>query len=195
MISNLKHQLKELNLEDRLQDVLDESVQVRKELGYPIMITPYSQFVVTQAALNVATGERYKAVIDELILFADGAYGEDSGYMWMDPNLKDRFLSLPRAKELKAELEKSDEDVSVETIRQQIGGPGVSDEELLLRYMLKGEQEIKAMRSKIAARSLTTAQPLHQLLKELSKTKSIKTVQIQNRNYFLLLGKKYIPTK
>src|SRR5690606_8331085 len=130
-----------------------------------------------QAALNVATGERYKAVIDELILFADGAYGEDSGYMWMDPNLKDRFLSLPRAKELKAELEKSDEDVSVETIRQQIGGPGVSDEELVLRYMLKGEQEINAMRSKIAARSLTTAQPLHQLLKELSKTKSIITVQ------------------
>ena len=195
MISNLKHQLKELHLEDRLQDVLDESVQVRKELGYPIMITPYSQFVVTQAALNVATGERYKAVIDELILFADGAYGEDSGYTWMDPNLKDRFLSLPRAKELKAELEKSDEDVSVETIRQQIGGPGVSDEELLLRYMLKGEQDIKAMRLKTAARSLSTAQSLHQLLKELAKTNSIKTVQIQNRNYFLLLGKKYIPTK
>ena len=65
---------------------------MRKDLGYPIMITPHSQFVVTQAAINVATGERYKLVIDELILFAQGVYGEDSGYTWMDQNLKDRLL-------------------------------------------------------------------------------------------------------
>ena len=80
-------------------------MQVRKDLGYPIMITPHSQFVVTQAAINVAMGERYKLVIDELILFAQGVYGEDSGYTWMDQNLKDRLLGLPRAKELE-ELER-----------------------------------------------------------------------------------------
>ena len=98
VISNLKHQLAELRIQHRLDEVLEESVQVRKDLGYPIMITPHSQFVVTQAAINVATGERYKLVIDELILFAQGVYGEDSGYTWMDQNLKDRLLGMPGPK-------------------------------------------------------------------------------------------------
>jgi oxaloacetate decarboxylase alpha subunit len=190
VISNLKHQLKQLKLEHRLQDVLEESVRVRQDLGYPIMITPYSQFVVTQSTINVATGERYKAVIDELILFAYGAYGEDSGYTWMDPNLKDKLLSLPRAKELKSRLTQTDDDVPVETIRQQIGGPGVTDEELLLRYMLKGEKEIEAMRAQGPAKSYhTVTQPLHRLLDHLSKTNSVKTLYIRNRSYSLTLRK------
>ncbi|MDE3076620.1 MAG: carboxylase, partial [Chloroflexota bacterium] len=100
VISNLQHQLAELRIQHRLDEVLEETVQVRKDLGYPIMITPHSQYVSTQAAINVATGERYKHVIDELILFAQGLYGEDSGYTWMDQNLKDRLLSCARAKEL-----------------------------------------------------------------------------------------------
>ena len=102
VISNLRHQLAEMRILHRLDEVLEESVQVRKDLGYPIMITPHSQFVVTQSAINVATGERYKHVIDELILFAQGVYGEDSGYTWMDQNLKDRLLGMPRAKELRS---------------------------------------------------------------------------------------------
>src|SRR3990172_3990673 len=108
VISNLKHQLAEMRLAHRLDEVLEETVQVRKELGYPIMITPHSQFVVTQSAINVTLGERYKHVIDELILFAQGVYGEDSGYTWMDPNLKDRLLGTQRAKELAARHEGPD---------------------------------------------------------------------------------------
>ena len=73
---------------------------IREDLGYPIMITSYSQYMCTQAALNIATGERYKVVIDELIRFAQGAYGEDSGAPWMDQNLKDKLLANPRAAEL-----------------------------------------------------------------------------------------------
>ncbi len=56
-------------------------MRIREDLGYPIMITPFSQFVGTQAAINVATGARYKVVIDELIRFAQGVFGEDSGYV------------------------------------------------------------------------------------------------------------------
>ncbi len=100
VISNLRFQLEEIGLTHRFDEVLAEAVRVREDLGYPIMITPYSQYVATQAAINVATGERYKVVIDELIRFAQGIFGEDSGYTWMDQNLKDRFLSLPRAAEL-----------------------------------------------------------------------------------------------
>ena len=102
VISNLKYQLNEMRIANKLEDVLQESVQVRKDLGYPIMITPLSQYVVTQAAINVATGERYRHVIDELILFAQGVFGEDSGYMLMDQNLSDKLLARPRAAELAA---------------------------------------------------------------------------------------------
>ena len=121
-----------------MDEVLEESVHVRKDLGYPIMITPLSQFVVTQAAINVATGERYKHVIDELILFAQGVYGEDSGYTVMDQNLKDRLLSTQRAAELASRQRPN---VTLQDLRASLGGTAVSDEEFLLRYIMKGDQE------------------------------------------------------
>jgi oxaloacetate decarboxylase alpha subunit len=89
VISNLKHQLRELHLQDRLDEVIDECVRICAETGEPHMITPYSQFVCTQAAINVAMGERYKVVIDDFIRFALGSYGEDSGYLEMDQNVKE----------------------------------------------------------------------------------------------------------
>ena len=100
VISNLKFQLAGMGLESQLDEVISETVQIRKDLGYPIMITPYSQHICTQATLNVASGERYKVVIDEMIRFAQGVFGEDSGYLEMEQNLKDRLLSLPRAVDL-----------------------------------------------------------------------------------------------
>ncbi|TAK36157.1 MAG: biotin carboxyl carrier protein, partial [Lysobacteraceae bacterium] len=58
VISNLKRQLTQLKLIDRLPQVIEESIQVRKDFGYPIMVTPFSQFMATQAAINVVLGER-----------------------------------------------------------------------------------------------------------------------------------------
>lgn len=177
VISNLRHQLGELRLLNRLDEVLEESVQVRKELGYPIMITPHSQFVVTQSAINVATGERYKVVIDELILFAQGVYGEDSGFTWMDQNLKDRLLGLPRARELAARERR---EISLADLRHSFGGPGVSDEEFLLRYIMKGTQEVEAMRAAGAPRQYFNASlPLLTLLQELGKRKSVRYIHVQ----------------
>jgi len=177
VISNLRFQLATLRIAHRLDEVLEESVQVRKDLGYPIMITPHSQFVVTQAAINVAQGERYKLIIDELILFAQGVYGEDSGYTWMDPNLKDRLLAMPRAKEL---AQRRNPDVTLNDIRQKLGGAGVSDEELLLRCIMKGDQEIAAMRAAGPPRQyLTLNAPLVTLLRELDKHKRVRHIQVQ----------------
>lgn len=180
VISNLVHQLSEMRLQHRLDEVLEESVQVRKDLGYPIMITPHSQFMVTQSAINVATGERYKHVIDELIMFALGVYGEDSGYTWMDQNLKDRWLGSQRAKELKETVARQRRDVPLEEIRQKLGGPGLSDEELLLRYIMKGADEIAAMRAAGPARQYYTASaPLVSLLRELGKHKAVSYVHVR----------------
>ena len=62
MLSNLAAQLTEQNALDRIKEVLDEVPRVRKEMGYPPLVTPTSQIVGTQATLNVLTGERYKVV-------------------------------------------------------------------------------------------------------------------------------------
>ncbi len=177
VISNLKHQLAEMRILHRLDEVLEESVHVRKDFGYPIMITPHSQFVVTQAAINVATGERYKLVIDELIMFAQGVYGEDSGYTWMDQNLKDKLLSMPRAAELAARRRP---DVTLQQIREQLSGPGVSDEELLLRFIMKGDREIAAMRAAGPPKQYFTAEvPLVTLIDTLNKCKQVRFVNLQ----------------
>ena len=88
MISNLSRQLAELGVEHLLGEVLKETALVRKEFGYPIMITPFSQLVVTQAMLNVTQGERYKTIPDEVIQFALGHYGKQP--IPVDQNLMDR---------------------------------------------------------------------------------------------------------
>jgi oxaloacetate decarboxylase alpha subunit len=185
VISNLKHQLAEMRMQDRLDEVLEESVHVRKDLGYPIMITPLSQFVVTQAAINIATGERYKHVIDELIMFAQGVYGEDSGYSVMEHNLKDRLLSTQRAAELASRQKPN---VTLQDLRASLGGTAVSDEEFLLRYIMKGDQEIKAMRAAGRPKQyLNSALPLVTLLEELKKYQSVRYIHLQKGSDAFLL--------
>lgn len=186
VISTLIHQLKALKLENRLDEVIEETVQVRKDLGYPVMITPYSQFVVSQAAINVATGERYKIFIDEIIQFALGVFSEDSGYTWMDQNLKDKILSLPRSKDLS---NKKKVDLPLSKIREQFCGPGLSDEEFLLRYIMNGTQEIEAMRQAGPYKRYSATTPILDLLKDLSNQPKISYIQVGNRRSSLVLQK------
>ena len=75
MLSNLISQLKQQNALDKLDAVLTETPKVRKDLGYPPLVTPMSQMVGTQAAMNVLAGERYKIVIKELKAYIRGEYG------------------------------------------------------------------------------------------------------------------------
>jgi oxaloacetate decarboxylase alpha subunit len=184
VISNLKYQLAELRIQDRLDEVLDETVQVRKDLGYPIMITPLSQYVVTQAAINVAMGERYKLIIDEVILHALGTYGEDSGFTCMDANLKDKILSMQRAAELKV---RPNLDVPLNEVREKLGGPNLSDDEFLLRYVMKGDQEIKAMRAAGPPRQYHATLPLANLITELNKHPRVRYVRVQRSNDSLIV--------
>jgi pyruvate/oxaloacetate carboxyltransferase len=75
MISNLSSQLKESGALDRMDEVLEEVPRVRKELGYPPLVTPSSQIVGTQATLNVLMGERYKMITKETKNYVRGLYG------------------------------------------------------------------------------------------------------------------------
>jgi oxaloacetate decarboxylase alpha subunit len=180
VISNLRFQLAEIGLDDRLDEVIEECIQIREELGYPVMITPLSQYMGTQAAINVVTSERYQVVIDEFIRFAEGGYGEDSGYTRMDQNLKAKFLALPRAKELAAKARRPADDITLREIREQLGGAGISDEELILRAIMQGTQEIEAMHAAGTPRScISGSRPLQALLRELGKHRSVRYIQVQ----------------
>ena len=79
MLSNLVAQLRQQNAEDKLELVLAEMPSVRKDLGYPPLVTPTSQIVGSQAALNVMTGKRYPVVAMETRNYVMGLYGEAPG--------------------------------------------------------------------------------------------------------------------
>jgi oxaloacetate decarboxylase alpha subunit len=183
VISNLKFQLGELRQAHRLDEVIAECAVIHRELGYPVMITPFSQYVATQATMNVVTGERYKMVTDEIIRFARGIYGRDSGYEEMDQDLKDQLLGSQRAREL-AELDAhAMEPASVQQYRETYGGAGVSDEEFLLRVIMQGTGEIEAMRASGPPRKYYTSEtPLVTLLEELNKYEKVRSIHISRGN-------------
>ena len=76
MLSNLLKQLKDANKENLFKEVLEEIPRVRKEMGYPPLVTPMSQMVGTQAVMNVISGERYKMVPKEIKDYVGGLYGQ-----------------------------------------------------------------------------------------------------------------------
>lgn len=85
MLSNLFSQLKQQNALDRLDEVLEETPIVRKEMGYPPLVTPMSQMVGVQAVNNVLSGERYRNVSKEVKAYLRGEYGRAPGEI--DPDL------------------------------------------------------------------------------------------------------------
>ena len=139
MRGTMRNQLVELKQEHRLDEVLEEAGRVRQEFGYPVMVTPYSQIVGGQALFNVTAGERYKAVSDEVIRYILGHYGEADAPI--DPNAKDKILSLPKAKKW---LNWKEPEVTVEDLRKLEGG--LSDEDLLIRII---EAEVGEFRDKL----------------------------------------------
>ncbi len=79
MLSNLAAQLVEQNALDKMRDVLEEVPRVRKDMGFPPLVTPSSQIVGTQATLNILTGERYKVITNETKNYFLGLYGRAPG--------------------------------------------------------------------------------------------------------------------
>jgi len=76
MLSNLMNQLKQQGAMDKYEEVLNEVPRVRKEMGYPPLVTPLSQMVGTQSVMNVITGQRYKMVPNEIKEYLHGNYGK-----------------------------------------------------------------------------------------------------------------------
>jgi oxaloacetate decarboxylase alpha subunit len=140
MTGTLRNQLAQHGMSDRLDEVLTETAAVRRDLGYPIMATPFSQLVGTQAVLNVVTGERYSVVPDEVVAYAAGHYGDPPAPI--DPDVHDRIMASPRSAEVVAQ---PPEEPSPAELRAR-HGTGTDDDELILRALLPAEA-VDAMRA------------------------------------------------
>ncbi|BCG27876.1 sodium-extruding oxaloacetate decarboxylase subunit alpha [Pseudomonas tohonis] len=126
MISNLANQLKEQGALNRINEVFEEIPKVRKDLGYPPLVTPTSQIVGTQAVFNVLAGERYKTITNEVKLYLQGRYGKAPGEI--DEQLRrqaignEEVIDVRPADLLKPELDK---------LRKEIGALAKSEEDVL----------------------------------------------------------------
>ena len=101
VLTTTRRQLREVGLEDRFDEVIEEVPRVRAELGYPIMVTPFPQMVCTQALYNVLGTERYENVPDEVIRYVLARFGRPTSPI--DAEVEDRILSRARARELAGE--------------------------------------------------------------------------------------------
>jgi oxaloacetate decarboxylase (Na+ extruding) subunit alpha len=177
VMTTTSRQLAELGLQGRFPDVMREVVQVRAELGYPIMVTPFPQIVCTQALYNIIGTERYGNVSDQVIRYVLGKFGRPT--VPVDENVKDRILSRPRAKELVDEPPPT----SPEELRKRFA-PGISDDEFLLRAAMPAE-EVDAMLAAGPARRHYNPdlQPVLKLLRELQKRTAAADIVIQKPDF------------
>ncbi len=144
MLTNFESQLETAGLSDRFEDLLYETARVREELAYPIMITPFAQFVGTQAVMNVISGERYSVVPNEIKKYALGYYGEPLAPI--DPEALEKILTNgsseiteerpelePLLPSLKAQY--PDDDVDTLLLRAMFAGTQVDE---MKRYVAEG---------------------------------------------------------
>ncbi len=99
MVTTTRRMLEELRRPELFDAVLDEVTRVRAEMGYPILVTPVSQFVASQAARNVIDPERWSNVSDETVRYFLGHYGDSPAPV--DPEIAERVLSRPQARQLR----------------------------------------------------------------------------------------------
>jgi oxaloacetate decarboxylase (Na+ extruding) subunit alpha len=179
MIGTMRRQLREMRQEHRLPEVYDEVERVRRELGYPIMVTPFSQVVGTQAVMNVLAPERYANVPDEVIRYVLGKFGTPPAPM--DPNVRDRIEQLPRARELSGQAAMPE----LSELRRRFDAR-LSDEEFLLRATMPAEQ-VDAMVAAGPTRETYSAvvSPVEKLITELSRRPDVTHARFE-RDGFLV---------
>ncbi len=127
MISNLRSQLATMGMAHRMPEILEEAARVRKDLGYPILVSPFAQFIITQSVLNVVQGERYKTIPDEVRKYAMGFYGR------LAATPSDEFLNRAglRAEDISSERAAANLPSALPALRARLGA-SASDEDLLL---------------------------------------------------------------
>jgi oxaloacetate decarboxylase (Na+ extruding) subunit alpha len=173
VMTTTKRQLEELGLGHRLADVIAETEQVRAELGYPIMVTPFPQMVMSQALFNVIGDSRYAQVSDQVIRYVLGKFGKPTNPI--DPVVLSTILDRPHAKVLMAE-----EDFPTLADLRKTFGATMNDEEFLLRAVMPGDQ-VDAMLSAGRSRASYSPEvaPMLALLKQLAAKPAARDIVVE----------------
>lgn len=172
MISNLRYQLHTMKLEHRLPEILEEVPRVRRDLGYPIVVSPFAQYIVTQATLNVVQGERYRTIPDEIRKYAMGYYGR----LAAPPS--DEFLERANVRPSDLVIERPGEHIEpwVPRLRRELGA-GTSDEDLLLAAFYD-RPLLEPLRNPAPACTFRTT-PLHELIRYLGSRSDIEYARVR----------------
>nr|WP_281504273.1 pyruvate carboxylase subunit B [Chromohalobacter japonicus] len=174
MLSNFQAQLATAGLEDRFDELLEEIARVRAELAWPIMITPFAQFVGTQAVMNVLTGERYSNVPNEIKKYVLGYYGRLLGPV--DPDVYDRIIANGSSE---ISMERQPIEPMLPDLKRRY--PEATEDELLLRAMFAGNQ-VDDMKEAIENGTNDDAVPssMLALVKDLAAKRKSGRVYIKN---------------
>jgi oxaloacetate decarboxylase alpha subunit len=176
MVTTTRRMLEELRRPELFDAVLEEVTRVRAEMGYPILVTPVSQFVASQAARNVIDPERWANVSDETVRYFLGHYGEPAAPL--DPDIADKVLSRPQAANLR-DLQP----ISLDGARERFG-QRISEEELLLRLTMPGEQVDAMIEARNKPAPAPAARPgrspLVSLIHELARRPAISQFELSH---------------
>jgi pyruvate carboxylase subunit B len=153
MLSNLLSQLKEQKKAEKYPEVLKEIPRVRKDLGYPPLVTPTSQIVGTQAVLNVLLGKRYASVTKEVKEYCLGCYGRTPAPI--DPEIRKKIMGKEAPIECRpADLLKP----TLDTLKQEALKMGIlKKEEDLITYALYPNVTPKFLRGEIKEEAIPAA--------------------------------------
>ncbi len=178
MISNLRFQLETIGIEDKLDEILEESGHVRADLGYPIIVSPFAQYIMTQSVLNVMGRDqgkpRYETVPDEVRLYVQGGYGQIAGDI--DPNLYDK---ITRGAEPITERPGLHVPPALKRIRET-RGPFASDDDLLLAaYYSDKEYSALKQAGPIPLDAHFGSSPIVTLVKELASRPNIESFSVK----------------
>jgi len=164
MISNLRGDLKRMGIEDREDEILEEAERVRMDLGYPILVSPFAQFIITLAMLNVLGGERYRTIPEEVRRYVFGYYGRLAGPV--DAVVADRVLA-PGKGSSEPFTGRAGELIppALPALRAE-RGPFDSDDDLLLAAFYSDPElaGLRAERGRGAVESVGGGSPIEQLL-------------------------------
>jgi oxaloacetate decarboxylase alpha subunit len=172
MISNLHYQLETMGIADRFPEILTEAGRVRRDLGYPIAVSPFAQYIVTQATLNVVQGERYRTIPDEVRKYARGYYGR----LAAPPS--DEFLERANIRDSEYVTEPPATHVEpwIPRLRAELGA-SAGDEDVLLAAFYEPKL-VAQLRNPVPECSFRTT-PLAELVSYLSRRGDIEHARIR----------------
>jgi oxaloacetate decarboxylase alpha subunit len=181
MVGTMRRHLEESRISHLESAVVEELGRVRQELGWPIVMTPFSQILLTQAVMNVTSRERYSRAPDELIRYAIGRFGKPT--VPIDPAVMTRIASLARTRELEAEPPMA----PIEELRKKLG-KGLSDEELLLRATMPQILVDAMLAAGPASRHYDpSVRPAMELIRKLTSRRDLSHVSVEKPGFHLTL--------